>query len=65
MRFPRARKIVFKPFLIVGGKFYISNENGRNRRIRVRQKDKLDGVAKWQGNRLQICERGFDSLRRL
>lgn len=37
MRFPRACKIVFKPFLIADGKFSISNENGRNRRIRARR----------------------------
>lgn len=36
MCFPHARKIVFKPFLIAGGKFSIGNGNGRNRRIRVR-----------------------------
>lgn len=46
MRFPCACKIVFKPFLIAGGKFSISNENGQNRRIRVRQEDKLGGIAK-------------------
>lgn len=44
MRFLRARKIVFKPFLIADGKFSINNRNGRNRRIRVRQK----------GNRINV-----------
>lgn len=63
MHFPRARKIVFKPFLIVGGIIAISIVNGRNRRIRARRKGDRINVNHSIHNSKQYYSNAFKGKR--